>query len=124
MTKIVDGFFYNVISACEIIQTKIFGFGNYTWGFTVLRGTMVILTFSLFVLLMKLLNNVWISSILSAIPIGYFFYFSVRDTESQYQDELIKFKSLPEVVKRIYYAAVILVFIILPLTIFTLAIVT
>ena len=124
MTKIIDSFFYNVISACEIIQTKTFGFGNYTWGFSVLRATMAILTFSLFVLLMKLLNNVWISSILAAIPIGYFFYFSVRDTESQYQDELIKFKLLPEVVKRIYYAAVILVFIILPLTIFTLAIVT
>ena len=69
----INRFFYNVISACEIIQTKIYGFGNYTWGISVLRATMVILTFSLFILLMKLFSNVWISSILAAIPIGYFF---------------------------------------------------
>ena len=124
MTKIIDSFFYNVISACEIIQTKIYGLGTYSWGFSVLRAIMAIFTFGLFILLMKLFSNVWISSILAAIPIGYFFYFSVRDTESQYQDELVKFKSLPKVVKRIYYAAVIIFFIILPLTVFTLAIVT
>ena len=124
MTKIIDSFFYNVISACEIIQTKIYGLGTYSWGFSVLRAIMAIFTFGLFILLMKLFSNVWISSILAAIPIGYFFYFSVRDTESQYQDELIKFKLLPEVVKRIYYAAVIIFFIILPLTVFTLALAT
>ena len=123
MTKIIDSFFYNVISACEIIQTKIYGLGTYSWGFSVLRAIMAIFTFGLFILLMKLFSNVWISSILAAIPIGYFFYFSVRDTESQYQDELVKFKSLPKVVKRIYYAAVIIFFIILPLTVFTLALV-
>ena len=124
MTKIIDSFFYNVISACEIIQTKIYGLGTYSWGFSVLRAIMAIFTFGLFILLMKLFSNVWISSILAAIPIGYFFYFSVRDTESQYQDELVKFKSLPKVVKRIYYAAVIIFFIILPLTVFTLALAT
>jgi hypothetical protein len=115
--NIIDSIFYNIISACEIIQRRIWSYGDSVYGERVLRAFLSILAALIFFITIKLSIHVYLSSIIALSPLIYYFFFIRKDTEERYEFALLKFKSLPRWMKNTYFSAISLIFIILPLAI-------
>lgn len=115
--NIIDRLFYNIISACEIIQRRIWGYGDSVWGDRVLKAILSILAAPLFIIPMKLSIPIYLSSIIALSPLIYYFFFIGKDNEDRYELAFLKFTSLPKWIRNTYIGLISLLFVILPLAI-------
>ena len=115
--KIIDNIFYNIICASEIIQRRIWGYGDSGWGNRVLRTLLSFLAIILWIIPLKLSIPMYISSIIALTPFIYYFFFIGRESESKYELAFFKFTSLPKWVKNTYFGVISLLFVVLPFAI-------
>ncbi|MBG6235205.1 hypothetical protein IWX76_001773 [Pedobacter sp. CAN_A7] len=115
--KIIDNIFYNIICASEIIQRRIWGYGDSVWGDRVLRTLLSFLAIILWIIPLKLSIPMYISSIIALTPFIYYFFFIGRESESKYELAFLKFTSLPKWVRNTYIGLISFIFVILPFAI-------